>query len=148
LAHFSSTVASDHSPEDVFDYLVDMRNAPAWDPGVLGAEILRPAQFGEAQVGEGTQFSVTLKLAGRPRVVTYEVHGYDRPRRVVLRAEEPSFRSTDAVSVTPAEGGSVVTYDATLSATGPWRLLAPVFALAFGRIGRRAEQGLRRELGR
>ena len=43
------------------------------------------------------------------------------------------------IEVAPAsDGGSTVTYEATLNPKGPQRLLAPLLAVAFRRIGDRA----------
>ena len=43
--------------------------------------------------------------------------------------------------------GSACTYDATLSLNGPWRILGPLMALVFRRLGDRAATGLAEELG-
>ena len=115
--------------------------------GVVEAELVQQTSHGNGHIGEGTQFLVTLKVAGLPMHVTYQVRDYDRPRRVVLQANESAFNSVDTLTITPHDkGGSVVTYDAVLTASGVWRLLTPLLGLAFDRIGRRAEKGLQREL--
>lgn len=145
MARFTRTAVSGRSQADVFDYLADMRNASDWDPGVDGATMTGPADTG---VGEGTMFDVTLNLAGRLRHVPYRVASYDRPRRVVLEGTDPAFRSLDTISVEPSHGGgTTVTYEAVLEPLGRWRIVGPLLAVAFARIGRSAGVGLARELG-
>jgi hypothetical protein len=143
VAKFSVTLESPLSPEELFDYLADMRNAAKWDPGVADATL-----EGDAPLGIGSRFLVTLLLGGRPRQVTYELVDYDRPRRVVLSAAQPAFTSTDVVTVAALAGDrSSATYDAHLALHGAFRLGAPLVDALFARIGRRAAAGLRREVG-
>ena len=147
MARFTTEVTSSRAAEDVFDYLADMRNASSWDPGVSGATLAKTGEDGA--ISEGAAFDVTLRLAGRPKHVEYRVASYDRPHRVVLEAKDSAFRSTDTVSVESLPDGTArTTYDAVLEPVGLWRVSAPLMALAFGRIGRRAAEGLARELGR
>ena len=146
MARFTTTTTSLRTPEEVFDYLADMRNAHRWDPGVSTAVLAASGKHGD--VSEDATFDVTLLLAGRPRHITYRLAHYDRPRRAVLEADDPTFGSLDTISVTPqAAGGCEVTYDAVLEPKGPWKVATPLVALAFSRIGRLAAAGLARELG-
>jgi hypothetical protein len=145
MTRFIVTVESRLSSEALFDYLADMRNAPEWDPGVSTA-LLR----GDPDLGlrRGSQFLVTLLLGGSSRLVTYELIEYHRPSRLVLRATQPAFTSTDVVSVETTDGGgSSASYEANLTLHGIARLGAPLATAAFRRIGRRAAAGLQRELG-
>lgn len=147
MARFSTSATSTRSPEEVFSYLSDMRNAPEWDPGVSRVELVKPDEDGG--VGLGAVFLVTLKVAGRSKDVEYTITRYEQPRCVVLDAVDPAFRSIDTVTITPsAGGGSVANYDAELRASGLWRVLAPLMAVGFARIGRAAAEGFARELGR
>jgi uncharacterized protein YndB with AHSA1/START domain len=139
MSRFTTTVTSARRAEEVFDLLADMRNAASWDPGDATLVSAGP----DGGVGPGATFDVTLRLAGRPRHVTYRVADYDRPRRVVLEADDPAFRSVDTVTVEPLEGGGArATYDAVLEPAGLLRLASPLMAAAFGRIARRAAAGL------
>jgi len=148
MARFSTTATSPRPPAEVFEFLADMRNAARWDPGVSRAEVT----LGSAPrrpVGPGTVFEVTLRLAGRPRPVRYRVSAWEPPNRVVLEAFDPAFHSLDTVRVEAAPGGgSVARYEAVVTPLGLWRAAAPLIAVAFARIGRRAAIGLARELGR
>jgi hypothetical protein len=145
MARFTTTAVSSRPQADVFDYLADMRNASDWDPGVRGATLVVPGNTGGVSLG--ATFDVTLNLAGRLRHVQYRVANYDRPWRVVLDGTDPAFSSLDTVTVELSlDGDTSVTYEAVLKPRGIWRVAAPLIAIAFARIGRRASTGLTREL--
>ena len=62
----------------------------------------------------------------------------------MLAADEASIRSTDEIRFAATDGGSRVTYEADLRLKTPFgRLMDPLLALAFRRIGARAAAGLR-----
>jgi hypothetical protein len=62
---------------------------------------------------------------------------------VVLSAENASVRSTDDMTFSAdSSGGTAIQYNADLALKGLARLVAPIFALAFRRIGDRASDGL------
>jgi hypothetical protein len=145
MARFTTTAVSSRPQADVFDYLADMRNASDWDPGVDGATLIAPGETGGVSLG--ATFDVTLNLAGRLRHVEYRVAEYDRPWRVVLDGTDPAFSSLDTVTVElSVDGGTAVTYAAVLKPRGMWQITAPLIAVVFARIGRRAGTGLAREL--
>ncbi|HET7379516.1 MAG TPA: hypothetical protein VFJ24_05715 [Gaiellales bacterium] len=68
---------------------------------------------------------------------------YDRPHVVTFRGENTAVVSLDRITVAPWDGGSRLTYDATLTPKGAIRLAGPLLALAFRRVGQRALTGLR-----
>ena len=61
------------------------------------------------------------------------------------RDPEPKPRY-DVISIEPSEGVSIVTWDATLTLKGVFKLAAPLLALVFDRIGAKAEEGLQAAL--
>ena len=117
-------------------------NAAKWDPGVLASEENEP---GPPRVG--SSYRLVVAVLGRRLPLEYRIEEIDRPRRVVLRAQNAVVRSTDVIEVvaTP-DGGSKVTYEATLEAIGAAVLLAPLVGVALRRIGDRAAAGLRAAL--
>ena len=60
------------TPEQAFDYLVDVRSELEWNPAVETVEKLT-----DGPVGKGTRFAVKWRSA--PQAVTVEVIGFDRP---------------------------------------------------------------------
>jgi hypothetical protein len=117
-------------------------NAALWDPGVAEATEDDPGA-----TGLGATYRLVVRNYGRSIPLNYRIEEYDRPHRVVLRAENALVRSTDVIEVVPEpQGGSILTYHATLELKGGAVLFTPLLGLSFRRIGDRAAAGLRRAL--
>jgi uncharacterized protein YndB with AHSA1/START domain len=71
---FRTTVAQ--SPEEVFDFLVDLRNAPQWEPNCQ--EVVKTS---DGSIGKGTTFRVK-KGMGR---LESEIVEFERPARFASR---------------------------------------------------------------
>ena len=142
MARYSTTVESNKSPEEAFEYLADFANAREWDPGVIEGEKLTGGPL-----GPGSRFRLVARFLGRRVPLEYEITAFERARRVVFRAEQGAVRSTDEVRFAPSGVGTSVTYEADLRLKGLLGKLAdPVLGVAFRRIGDRAAGGLRRAL--
>jgi hypothetical protein len=142
MARYRETIRSSRSAEEVFDYMAEFSNVTEWDPSASEAHAID-----SNPPGPGACFAVVAGFMGRSVPLEYETVVYERPARVVLRAENSSTVSEDTVTVRPVDsGGSEMTYDASLTFRGPAKLLGPLFALAFRRLGDNAAEGLRREL--
>lgn len=142
MARYRTTIDSVLPPTRAFDYLADFSSSEEWDPGVVEAQ-----RLDEGAVGVGSKFRVVSRFAGRDVPLQYEIVELDPGRKVVLRAESKTVVSLDTISFAPREGGSSVTYDADLRLKGVAKLLDPVLAVLFRRIGDQARDGLRRVLG-
>lgn len=142
MARYRTTIDSPKSPSEVFDYMADFTNITRWDPTAVKAEAV-----GGGKPDIGTKFSVLVRWLGREIPLEYEITEYDRPGRLVLRAENSTTISKDTITVVPAETGAQMTYQARLKFKGFMRLLDPLFNLALKRLGDNAAVGLRRELG-
>src|SRR3954447_6676370 len=143
MARYTSTIPSPRPPEEVFDYMADFSNVSEWDPSAESAH-----RLGGGVPGEGARFHVEVRFAGRSIPLDYDTTAYERPLRLVLRAENSTTVSEDTVTVAPRpSGGCEMTYDAVLSLKGPMKLFDPIFGLLFKRLGDNAATGLRRELG-
>jgi hypothetical protein len=87
------------------------------------------------------------RFLGRRVPLEYRITEFDRPTRVVLAADGATIRSTDEISFVATNEGTSVTYEADLELkTRLGRLMDPLLALAFRRIGARAAAGLRAAL--
>lgn len=141
MARYMGTIRSPKAPAEAFDYLADFSSVAEWDPTAVRARMLgdRP--------GLGTEFEVVVRFAGRELPFTYRTTEFERPRRIVLRAESSAIVSEDTITVRAlADGGSEVTYDADLRPKGLMRLADPILALLFKRLGDNAAAGLREKL--
>ncbi len=141
MAHYADTIESPKPAAEAFGYLADFSSVAEWDPSAIRARML-----GEAP-GRGTEFEVVVSFAGRELPFTYETVEFERPRRIVLRAESSTVVSEDTITVRETPGGSAVTYEAQLRPKGLMKLADPLLALLFKRLGDNAAAGLRRELG-
>ena len=141
MARYVGTIATPRSPEEVFDYMADFTSVERWDETAV-----RAVRLDDGPVGLGARFRVTVRLAGRETDFDYETIEYERPTRLVLRAESGSVVSEDEVTVVADGTGSLLTYDAELRAKGAMKLAEPVLALLFKRLGDNAAAGLGREL--
>ena len=137
MAHFVTSVKTSLSPEEAFDYMTDLTNLSDWDPGVSSSE-----KVGTGDVEKGSAFDVVASGAK----LTYVMIEFDRPTRAIAEANTSRLRSYDVISIEPTEDGSIVTWDATLTLKGVFKLAAPLLALVFDRIGAKAEAGLQAAL--
>lgn len=138
-------VAAIDTPRDVdaaFGYLADFRTVAVWDPGVSDARMVE----GTAP-GPGTAYDVRVRTGFTTTTLRYRTVQWDPPHRFVLEARSGLFHSVDTVTVEPTEAGARVVYDARLALRGAAGIANPLLRLAFGRIGDRAADGLRRALG-
>lgn len=140
MTRYIATVRTQRSVADTFAYMADLRNFAEWDPGVR--EVVQVEGDGP---GADAVFDVTLS-SKRATTLRYRTAEYTAPREVLVVADTATLRSADRIVVRPDLDGTVVTYDADLSLKGPMRLAAPLFAVAFRRIGQRASAGLARVL--
>lgn len=142
MAIYRTSFTSPLKAADVFSYVARFSNAAEWDPGVLEAQDL-----GLGTPRRGSTYRLVVSFLGRPFPLDYEIVEIDPPRRVVLRAQNSLVRSTDVIEVAPSvEGGSRLTYSATLLPRGMAALMAPVIGVLFCRTGDRAVAGLRAKL--
>lgn len=117
-------------------------NVTEWDPTVTEAH-----PVGGGEPGEGTRFQVLVKWMGREIPLDYTTTAYERPQRLVLRAESSTTISEDTITIEPTDSGCEMVYDARLTLKGVMRMVDPLFGLAFKRLGDNAAAGLRRQLG-
>lgn len=141
MARYYDKIASPRSAEEVFDYMAMFSNVIEWDPTAAHAN---PVDGNEP--GEGSRFQVLVRWMGREIPLEYTTTAYERPKRLVLRAENSSTVSVDTITIEPADSGCEMVYNAQLTLKGVMRIVDPLFGLAFKRLGNNAAAGLRREL--
>jgi hypothetical protein len=137
MAHYRATVQTALPPAQAFALMADFANAQGWDPATTASR-----QIGDAPVDVGALFELEMEIFGRENSIVYEIVEFDAPSRVVLRGENAGSVSIDEISVAPSGEGAAVTYEATVTMKGAFKLMAPLFAPVFKRMGDRARDAI------
>ena len=139
MAVYVATVPSPAPASVVFRYMADFRNCATWDPSVRSATLLSEGD----PVQQGARFHVNA--GGIP--LDYETTELVTDSKIVLYAKHFSMISLDTITVAPrADGGSEMTYHATVELRGPFKVLSPLLNKAFNGVGDRAKAGLEKAL--
>ncbi|MEO6122104.1 MAG: SRPBCC family protein [Ilumatobacteraceae bacterium] len=137
MARYTTTIRTERSVEDAFDYMSDMRNFTSWDPGTKRAV----QKVGDGP-GIGAEYELTAKGPGRDLVLPYSVIEFTPHSGFLARAETKTLTSDDRISVRTDGEATLVTYDADLQLKG-WLKIADLgLRLVFKRIGDKAAEGL------
>jgi carbon monoxide dehydrogenase subunit G len=120
------TIEIARTPEDVFSYLTDVSNLPAWQAGVKSAT-LRDGRIEESRSLLGREIDTTLEIVER-----------EQPRLFTLRVREGPVPFTVRHELEPADGGTRL----TITAEGD----VPGFAA--GLLARGAERQFRKDFER
>jgi carbon monoxide dehydrogenase subunit G len=105
-------------PEDVFDYLADMRNEPKWLPGASDVRLVS-----EGAVGPGSKFEGTYARAG---TVHCTVSEYERPNRLTIHGEAKGMSFDDTIALEATGGGTRLAAVMRTQPKGLFKLVAPM----------------------
>lgn len=136
MIRLTETVTTQRPLAEVFAYVADFTTTAEWDPGIRASTL----RSGDGTVG--SVYDVRATFLGREVPMTYEVVEYARDERIVIRGEAPTVTAVDTIEVAQPDGPTVVTYSAQFTLKGPIRFLEPLLRPLFGRLGRKALQGL------
>ena len=125
-------------PEEVFDFLADLRNERSWNPRVVAID-----KTSSGPIGQGTTFRGRYRGLGP---LETELTEYDRPRRLAFRSRGPRMAITGAFSLRRAGDGTEVELTAVFEPQGLLRLLSPLLALVMGKQNEAATIRLTRAL--
>ena len=120
------TIEIARPPEDVFAYLTDVSNLPAWQTGVKGAT-LRNGRIEESRSLLGRELHTTLEIVDRKEPRVFTLRALDSPVPFAVRHE-----------LEPADGGTRLTVIAEGDVPG----------FAAGLLSRRAEKQFRKDFER
>ncbi len=120
------TIEITRTPEDVFAYLTDVSNVPAWQAGVKSST-LRDGRIEESR-----------SLFGREIHTTLEIVEQEEPRLFTLRAVSGPVPFTVRHELEPADGGTRLTVTAEGDVPG----------FAAGLLSRHAEKQFRKDFER
>ena len=120
------TIEIARTPEEVFSYLTDVSNLPAWQAGVKSAT-LRDERIEESRSLLGRELHTTLEIVER-----------EEPRLFTLRALDSPVPFTVRHELEPSDGGTRLTVTADGDVPG----------FAAGLLSRRAERQFRKDFER
>lgn len=142
LLKIQRTVTVDQPVEKVFAYLADFTTTTEWDPGTVRTV----RQSGDG--GVGTSYHNTSKFAGRETELVYVVKTVEPNRRFALRGENKTLVAHDTMEFSGVGDRTTVTYTADFDFKGLTKLVAPLLAPAFKKLGDEAEKGMHEALSR
>jgi carbon monoxide dehydrogenase subunit G len=112
------TIEIARTPEDVFSYLTDVSNLPAWQAGVKSAT-LRDGRIEESRSLLGRELSTTLEIVEQEEPRLFTLRALDGPVQVTVRHElEPA---DDGTRLTVTAHGDVSGFGACLLVRGAER---------------------------
>ena len=115
------TVDVDRPPEEVFAYVADFENNPAWQSGVETARFTA-----DGPLGVGSTYVQEAGFLGRRIESTFEVTAFEPGTMVRIESVAGTFPIQVTRRVDPIEGGSRVTATVEGEPDGVFRLAAPL----------------------
>ena len=109
--------------DEVFAYVADARNRPAWDESVDTEELTSPEP-----IGVGTTVHTEFRSMGRPYEYTWEDVEHQPTHRMTIESTSGPFPTTLAYELEGREGGTWVDFSVTGRPTGLLRVLQPLVA--------------------
>ena len=141
MARYTGTIDAPRPPQEVWQYLADLRSIREWDPSV------RAVSLTEGQPGKvGAAYELTVEFMGRELILPYRTVAANPPDSVVFAAETDAVSVRDQATIRRGPRGSSVIWDANLELKGVRRLLDLPLRIAFNRLGGRAAHGLAERL--
>jgi uncharacterized protein YndB with AHSA1/START domain len=141
VSKITGDILIDRPVEVVFDFVVDERNEPLYNPALLHSD-----KVTDGTVGVGTRFHATHESASRPVEMDVEITAYDRPRRMASRTTMSWSEIDGALAFESVGSATKMRWDWNVHPKGVANLLRPLVGI----IGRRSErvcwEGLKRYL--
>ena len=137
MAVIKNSVQIDRSPEEVFDYLVDLRNELEWNPDAQSMEKLT-----DGPIDVGTKFLAKWKQS---ELIEVECTQYDRPRRWTYSNGGPLSVVFD-VTLTPQGSGSLLAARFDARPHGLLKLFFPVLLQMLKRAEKRNMRDIKNAL--
>jgi uncharacterized protein YndB with AHSA1/START domain len=119
-------VTLEQSAERAFDFFVDFRNEPAWNPDCLIVE-----KTSDGPIGIGTTFTGKMRRIGPSES---EIVALDRPGHCSVVDRSRGAEGTVDFRFTPHDGGTRMKVTMRMQPRGPMRLLEPVMARVVKRM--------------
>jgi hypothetical protein len=120
MASFENTVIIRRPVEDVFAFLADFENVPAWNYAILETRKVSPGP-----VGVGTTYHQTRSVPRRSEE-SFEVTVFEPARRLEVQGEIGPFRARLSYVLEPTGSRTRLTNAVGLGSSGLLTLVAPL----------------------
>jgi uncharacterized protein YndB with AHSA1/START domain len=137
----SESVDIERAPSEVFRYVADLRNEPAWHVDITGVPADTPA---EPEVGRAV--FVTFKPFMGKTEGTFTALEVDPGARIVYRADLAGLQPVITYVVEPAGTGARFTRAVEMRTQGLATLMSPVMRIMVPKRNRQYLQNLKRTL--
>jgi len=121
MVDIANSITINRPAGEVFAYVTDLSNEPAWH-----TDLLEGRKTSEGPVGIGTRYQVRFKPFMGNSEGRSEVIGFEPNRLQVVRGEVGPMRPTVTYLVEPANGGTRFTRRLQLEASGLMGLVLPL----------------------
>ena len=108
--------------EKVFEFMIDIENAPQWRQGLVEVKKLSD------ELVVGARASEVLQFLGRRMETTYEITEYEPNKKFGFKTTSGPIPMEGGFNVEPAEGGTKVSFKIQGEAGGFFRLAEPILA--------------------
>lgn len=128
--------------DEVYKYVVDVENCPAWRTGCVEGK-----RFSQGPIGVGTTELYQTKAMGRTFGIRMEVTEYELNRRYSWKATSGSpFPMRGEFTFEAIEGGTRLAESVEITLAGFWKLVQPIVVEMFRREAKNDFSNLRKLL--
>jgi carbon monoxide dehydrogenase subunit G len=128
MYQFDKSIWINRPQQEVFDYVTDLTNDPAWQTGIMSNE-----RTSDGPVGAGNTWHYKVKNLGRTMEVDIEVTGYDLPNSASVKAIGGPVPFENTYTFESKDGGTQLTLNGQAELGG-------IFKLAEGLVSKQVEK--------
>lgn len=139
MVDVSTSITINRRPEDVFAYVTDVTNDPAWHTDALEARKLT-----EGPIGLGTRWHVRFKPSMGVSEGDMDVVAHAANRMQTIHGQLGPMEPTLTYEVEPANGGTRFTRRVQIKVSGWMKVMSPLM----GMMTRKRSQGFLENLKR
>jgi len=112
-------------PAEVFAFVAELNNLPAWQSGIASAR-----RTSEGPMGVGATALVIRNLMGQRIEAPLTVTAFEPPRRLTVESTVSGVHATATIEVAPHAQGATVTFAMEIRGTGFTAFMEPMIASA------------------
>jgi hypothetical protein len=119
MLQYASSVSINRVPEVVFPYFAELPKQALWSDVPM-------RRLTEGEFGTGSRIEVSFGMGPLKARVGLEMTAVEAPRRMAWRTIYGPIKWAGEYRLEPADGGTHVSQEGTLTFTGLWRLVEPM----------------------